>query len=206
MRNSSPDEALRYGRELLDAGNASADVARLTATAALRLGRHADTVAILTPLLAREPDNTACLALRANAHLALGLLSEAAEGYRAIAGREPQSRAAWTGLLRVKARGGNAGELPRNLMIVNDEVAHAWRARDLGRTEALIAELHPLDAITSEYWRLVVEDRHSRIADPVVRMGRLRAPRRASISVSILRHSATPTFPSTQRATRSPLS
>lgn len=137
-----------------------------TAWAAARLGKHEECLELLAPAIALKPEQFAYLSLRANASLALQRYDAASADFLKLAALKPEVPSLWKTLLRIKRESGMAFELPRNLIIVVDDMAQAYRTRQWERCTALLAELRALEPLTWRYWQLLTDDFLSRLERP----------------------------------------
>jgi tetratricopeptide (TPR) repeat protein len=138
-----------------------------TAWAAARLGKNQECLELLAPALALKPEQFAYLSLRANACLALQRYAEAQADFLKLSALKPEVPSLWKTLLRIRKESGLNVELPRNLVIVADEMAQAYRTRKWEQCTALLAELQALEPLTWHYWKLLTDDFLSRLMQPV---------------------------------------
>jgi hypothetical protein len=138
-----------------------------TAWAAARLGKREECLAFIAPALAAKPDSFNYLSLHAHACLGLGRYAEALPGFQRMAAQRPDAPAAWKALLAIRAQGEPALALPRNVIVLADEMVQAYRGRQWPRCRLLLAELEGVEPLTARYWQLMVDEYLGVLAQPL---------------------------------------
>jgi hypothetical protein len=138
-----------------------------TAWAAARLGKMEECLDYIAPAIARKPDNFSYLSLRAHSYLALNRYAEALPDFQKMAAERPDAPAIWRTLIKIRAEFDPDLSLPRNLIVIADEMTTAYRRRDWKQCQLLLAELEGVEPITARYWQLLTDDFLSCLQDPL---------------------------------------
>jgi tetratricopeptide (TPR) repeat protein len=129
-----------------------------TAWASFKLGEREACLAYIAPALALKPENFNYLSLHAQSCLALGRYAEALPHFQKMATQRPLAPAVWRALLKIRAEFQPELPLPRNVMVLTDDIAKAYRGRHWEQCRLLLAELAEVEPLSARYWQLLADD------------------------------------------------
>jgi hypothetical protein len=160
------DKAYVEGKKFLEKDPKHHFANYITAWGASKLGKHDEAILYVTQALTLKPRSYAYLQLRSSIYFKTREFEKALPDFRIMAELEPEIPSVWKNLLNVRRELHLDFPLPRNLVVVQDEIAIAYHDRKWDEYDSLVNELKTLDPLSAKYREILKEEFFMRLTEP----------------------------------------